>query len=422
MNNIERYDDTIKYAIMNIVDAVNKIESMKTNEYLAMHPYAITHSQDGYYRTYLPGEKGKRRQIKKKARDDLEKTVIDYWMKHSKLSFKERFEIWTERQKLNGVSDNTLYRYKTEYARFLKGHDIENRDIRTIDEEYLELYFNKILEENSVRYQTLKELLGYFRGTFDKSIRDGIIENNPCSKIDYPLLKSKCSQPIIKTAEERTFSQIEKNKLMNSLKEKLKKYPDDVRPYAIELALYTGMRVGELSGLMWEDIDETRQCINIQHSEKYNPLKKTFFVSTPKNGKTRVFPLTAEIAALLKNVREVESKYGYLTEFVFSGPNGRIHKMNISRYMIARTSGDGFTNPKSIHTARRTLNSELIASGAPRAMCCALIGNTELVNETFYTYDVSTKDYKLEMVSKINQRTINNNDNTDVEKLSSNQE
>ena len=29
MNNIERYDDTIKYAIMNIVDAVNKIESMK---------------------------------------------------------------------------------------------------------------------------------------------------------------------------------------------------------------------------------------------------------------------------------------------------------------------------------------------------------------------------------------------------------
>ena len=273
MNNIERYDDTIKYAIMNIVDAVNKIESMKTNEYLAMHPYAITHSQDGYYRTYLPGEKGKRRQIKKKARDDLEKTVIDYWMKHSKLSFKERFKIWAERQKLKGVSDNTLYRYKTDYARFLKGHDIENRDIRTIDEEYLELYFNKILEENSVLYQTLKELLGYFRGTFDKSIRDGIIENNPCSKIDYPLLKSKCRQPIIKTAEERTFSQIEKNRLMNSLKEKLKKHPDDVRPYAIELALYTGMRVGELSGLMWEDIDETRQCIIIQHSEKY----KNFF-------------------------------------------------------------------------------------------------------------------------------------------------
>ena len=34
----------------------------------------------------------------------------------------------------------------------------------------------------------------------------------------------------------------------------------------------------------------------------------------------------------------------------------------------------------------------------------------------------SSESHKLEMVSKINQRTINNNDNTDVEKLSSNQE
>ena len=130
MNNIERYDDTIKYAIMNIVDAVNKIESMKTNEYLTMHPYAITHSQDGYYRTYLPGEKGKRRQIKKKAKSDLEKVVIDYWMKRSPTSFKERYAVWVDRQKLKGVSDNTIYKYQTDYARFFKGKKIEKRDVR----------------------------------------------------------------------------------------------------------------------------------------------------------------------------------------------------------------------------------------------------------------------------------------------------
>ena len=47
MNNIERYDDTIKYAIMNIVDAVNKIDSMKSVGCLAMLPYAITGSLVG---------------------------------------------------------------------------------------------------------------------------------------------------------------------------------------------------------------------------------------------------------------------------------------------------------------------------------------------------------------------------------------
>ena len=65
MNDVNGYDSTIKYAIMDIVGAINKIESMKQDRYLAMHPYSITHSADGYYRTYLPADDGKRKQIKK---------------------------------------------------------------------------------------------------------------------------------------------------------------------------------------------------------------------------------------------------------------------------------------------------------------------------------------------------------------------
>lgn len=46
MNDVDGYDSTIKYAIMDIVGAINKIESMKQDRYLAMHPYSITHSAD----------------------------------------------------------------------------------------------------------------------------------------------------------------------------------------------------------------------------------------------------------------------------------------------------------------------------------------------------------------------------------------
>ena len=76
--------------------------------------------------------------------------------------------------------------------------------------------------------------------------------------------------------------------------------------------------------------------------------------------------------------------------------------------MKRRTSNEGFTNPKSIHTARRTLNSELLDSGAPRTMCCAMIGNTERVNEEYYTYDVSSTSEKMEIVTRINSRVTSN--------------
>lgn len=68
---VNGYDSTIKYAIMDIVGAINKIESMKQDRYLAMHPYSITHSADGYYRTYLPADDGKRKQIKKIEKRDV---------------------------------------------------------------------------------------------------------------------------------------------------------------------------------------------------------------------------------------------------------------------------------------------------------------------------------------------------------------
>lgn len=310
----------------------------------------VSSSSHGYYRTYLPADDGKRKQIKK----------------------------------------------------------IEKRDVRTIDEEYLELFFNELLSEKEVPYRALKALFGYLKGVFDKSIRDGLIESNPCLKIDLPLYKRRCKQAIVKMPEERTFSQSEKNRLINSLNKKRKERPDDVLPYAVELALYTGMRVGELSGLMWNDIDEVNKRIIIRHSEKLNRLTNTFYISTPKNGKTRIFPLTIEIAELLKKIKNVEKKYGYLTEFVFSNVDGRIHARVISGYMKRRTSNEGFTNPKSIHTARRTLNSELLASGAPRTMCCAMIGNTERVNEEYYTYDVSSTSEKMEIVTRINSRVTSN--------------
>ena len=261
------------------------------------------HRIHGYYRTYLPADDGKRKQIKKKSKSDLEKVVIDYWTKRSPTSFKERYAVWVDRQKLKGVSDNTIYKYQTDYARFLKGKKIEKRDVRTIDEEYLELFFNELLSEKEVPYRALKALFGYLKGVFDKSIRDGLIESNPCLKIDLPLYKRRCEQAIVKMPEERTFSQSEKNRLINSLNKKRKERPDDVLPYAVELALYTGMRVGELSGLMWNDIDEVNKRILIRHSEKLNRLTNTFYISTPKNGKTRIFPLTIEIAELLKKIK-----------------------------------------------------------------------------------------------------------------------
>ena len=100
--------DLLKYAIENgIINADTirlQIEMNERKRLLEQHPYAITKGADGYYRTYLPKTNGGRTQLKKKNETDLIDAVIKYWKNEQKNSFKCRFEIWVERQRICGRS------------------------------------------------------------------------------------------------------------------------------------------------------------------------------------------------------------------------------------------------------------------------------------------------------------------------------
>lgn len=190
--------------------------------------------------------------------------------------------------------------------------------------------------------------------------------------------------------------------------EKIKKTyiskPSYIVQYAVELSLYTGMRVGELSGLKWVDIDSKRKTITVRRSEKYNPKTKEYYISTTKNDKVRVIPMTPQMEQVLEHVRKVEMEYGFLGEFVFSDGNGRVHSRTISGCVRNRTLTEEFCNSKSIHAIRRTLNSKLRCSGMSVTVASSILGHTEKVNEENYTYDVSNMEYKKSIISGINMK------------------
>ena len=60
---------------------------------------------------------------------DIKDAVIDYWESQTMYSFKERYNIWKERQKKCGRSDNTIYKYETDYVRFFEGNIIEKMKV-----------------------------------------------------------------------------------------------------------------------------------------------------------------------------------------------------------------------------------------------------------------------------------------------------
>lgn len=166
-----------------------------------------------------------------------------------------------------------------------------------------------------------------------------------------------------------------------------------------------GFRVGELAALRWDRITATKLIIDT--SEKYNRTTKEYYIDSTKNGKEREYPITPEIADLLRRVKAIEEKYGYISEYVFSNEKGRVHcsvisdcSRNLCIYMGMEA--------KSIHALRRTVSSKLQCNGVPRPIVAALLGHTEEVNENHYTYDVSSESRKLEIVSEMTRNIKQN--------------
>ncbi len=407
IDSINIVDEAINHGIIDLARVQEKMEEMKKQEYLKMHPYKINLGKDGFWHTYLPLGNGKRKAVKRKYEEDIVKIVIDFWKQNNTTTFKKRYFEWVERQKLCGRSNNTISIYESDYIRFFKGDKIENMDIKDIDEAVISQFIQRLLSKQPIPYRTLQTMMGYIRGVFNKSVKDGIIKRyeNPCDEVDLPLFKQYCKQTKYKPAEERTFSNTERKTLLDILTDNHLEKPNYIPSYAVELSLYTGMRVGELSGLKWEDIDTEHGIMVIRHSEKYDRKTNEHYVSLPKNGKIRQFPLSPEIEDVLTRVKKVELKNGWLSEFVFSNANGRVHARIISECMRRKTSGTGFTNTKCIHASRRTVNSEFARVGMPATVRASLLGNTEKVNEQYYTYDVSEMDYKKNIICEVNKET-----------------
>ena len=390
-----------KIAVDTITAQLKQMESRQ--KLLSMHTHDVWLASDGYWKTKIKESDGTKRLIKKKQKSDLEDVIIEHYKRLSlkNNSFKERFGIWINRQRDCARSGNTILKYESDYRRFFKGYPIEDININDINEEVLSRHILQVLDEKQIRWRAFKDIMGNVNGVFEKAVRDRVISENPCKYLDLPIYKRYCYLPPVKTTKERTLSNNDIHTLKNKLQHPKSHNINTMSCFAIEMALNTGMRVGELAGLMWEDIIPEEGIIVIRHSEKYDRETKTSLISTTKTGRERIFPLTDDISELLERIKAYEIDHGWISEFVFTEADGRLTKAKISHTMQNVTMSDDFTGIKSIHAIRRTFNSKLKCSGVSTTTASSLLGHSERINEQNYTYDVTELAEKKRIIETI---------------------
>lgn len=414
--------DTIKklYEELNadifILTDIQEQVDMNKKQVLELHKkmYNYWQGKNGKWYSYLP-KKGvaqpKGKQIESVSKEKLDNRIIDYYLKKDKTeeeqltspTFLEVYYMWRKIKDLE-LDDNSIYKYNTDCKRFFEGTDFAEMPINQINENTIKLFILETIKRLELCKESCRKFFSYIKNVIRYARIEKIITDNSMEFLEPKDFTRHCNAPE-KPETDKFYTNAELAIILNRLHSYYKDNPLFMPPYAIELAMYTGMRVSELSTLKWSDIDNN--CINIDKSAKHNRLKNKFFVGKTKTKKSRVYPIDNQITDLLTRVKKVQEEYGVLCEWIFSdGNGGYTPARNITDCMTRlcreqKISGGGITK------LRKTTSSDLQMQGTPKSVVASMLGHTTEVNEKYYTYDTSNLDEKQKIIQERNAKFKN---------------
>ena len=176
------------------------------------------------------------------------------------------------------------------------------------------------------------------------------------------------------------------------------------RWYALFATLaYTGMRWGEVSGLMWDDVDYQRGVIYIRRNNWRGKLGEP---KTPAS--RRAVPMCEELAAILRGHRAsmLASQHpGLAAGFIFPTQRGTLHKGTPLSAVIRRALGKtGIDVHLTTHGLRRTFN-DLARRVATGQVVRAIVGHTnETMTGHYSVIDTGEKHAVQAAVIQLSQR------------------
>lgn len=381
---------------------------------LSMHKTPITQGKgvDTRWVTQLPDKTkaGGRRTIRKQTKAEVEDVVASYYLtimakkKEAKvpidISIADFFLKWIEyAESRPNIASETLRRYRNDFKRFIAPSDFGKLLVTQVDFIDIEEYLIETVREKSLKHRSLGNLYGYLKCMMEYGIRVRLINENPCFRVDLKNIRPYCDSSC-KDDAERVLTDDESTALLKRIHEHQQEYPFYMADYAIEICMYTGLRVGEVVALTWSSINNGELIVNTsEHRVDHKDSASTYELGKTKNGKVRRIPISKELHSVFQRIRNLQEENGIDTNYILFEKGARLIAPTVSKAMYRR-GVEANISAKSIHAIRRTVSSKLNAL-LPRATVALIMGHTEEVNENHYSYDVMELEAKRDAMSRI---------------------
>ena len=292
----------------------------------------------------------------------------------------EDFLIFKKRQ----IKQSTYYNYTYKIQKYLLPA-FENLSL----EEILEYDFNRfselLLETTQISNKFLKDILLVLKSILKFAEK----------KYDVKMKLYLINLPRVRTHSLKVFSESDKRKIkaycMNS---------ENTKDIGIALCLYTGMRIGEICALKWEDIDLNKRIIYVRHTLQriYIDKKNTkIIIDAPKSEKSiRNIPMSNMIYTKLKSMRENFSK----DDFFLTGDSKSFMEPRGYQYTFKKMLKECKIAERNFHCLRHTFATDCISVGMDVKSLSEILGHSD-VSITLNRYVHSSDKIKKRYLEKL---------------------
>lgn len=194
--------------------------------------------------------------------------------------------------------------------------------------------------------------------------------------------------------EMRVFSQEEQLRLVEYLKKDM-----DIYKLGVLIALYTGVRVGELCALQWGDWEDN--CFKIRRTmlrlQKENEKGTELIVGPPKTKKSmRVIPVLSSLKEYITLFYGNHS----LGEYLISNQCNPQTEPRVMQYKFQKYMKDLDIQGASFHTLRHTFATRAVEAGMDVKSLSEMLGHSS-VQTTLNRYVHSSLSHKRANVEKL---------------------
>ncbi len=268
--------------------------------------------------------------------------------------------------------------------------NLGNYDLKNITPILLQKYTAMLLQSGNLvtgrglAPSTVNTIITIIQNSLKVAVTCGEVENYTAGKIKRPKAEENSVACFTLSEQKRIEQKI--------LQEKSDRF------FGIILCLYTGLRIGELLALTWEDINFAKGTLSVTKScydgKSLNGKSERIFEIPKTKTSQRIIPLPKQILSKLKEIQK-KSK----CNFVVSNGNKFISVRSYQRSFATLLKNLKIPH-KNFHSLRHTFATRALECGMDVKTLSEILGHKN-ATITLERYAHSLIEHKKEMMNKV---------------------